>query len=112
MPTSTYSSETEQLFKNFLRYAQSSTSERRKSTSDHNGPAGIPSVDAAIMEGSKFARLARDAGLTDHGGTADIIFTRIKDRHQRKLSFRQFQRALGLFSDGDGTFRKVLALQF
>lgn len=61
------------------------------------------SITAPQMEGSKFAKLAREAGLLDsHVITPteiDILFSRVKDKTERKISFAQFRTALRLIAE-------------
>ena len=61
------------------------------------------SLTAPQMDGSKFAKLAREAGLLDaHVITPieiDILFSRVKDKTERKISFAQFRTALRLIAE-------------
>lgn len=56
------------------------------------------SITVPQMDGSKFAKLAREAGILDpHAITPieiDILFSKVKDKTERKISFLQFQTAL------------------
>lgn len=59
---------------------------------------------AALMDNSKFAKLARDLKLLDKKLTAtdiDIIFNRteVKPKTERKINYKQFQAAVKLMAE-------------
>ncbi|XP_057291302.1 tubulin polymerization-promoting protein family member 2-like isoform X2 [Hydractinia symbiolongicarpus] len=65
---------------------------------------GAGKNDVALMDGSKFAKFARDMKLLDKKLTAtdvDIIFNRteVKPKAERKIKFQQFQVALKLLAE-------------
>lgn len=52
-----------------------------------------------LLDGSKFAKLMRDSSLLDARVTStevDITFNKVKQKLERKISFKQFQEALKL----------------
>lgn len=49
------------------------------------------------MDNAKFAKLCKDSGLYKGGFTAtdaDLIFSKVKAKGERKISFQEFQGAL------------------
>mmetsp|Transcript_16422 Transcript_16422/g.14102 ORF Transcript_16422/g.14102 Transcript_16422/m.14102 type:complete len:95 (-) Transcript_16422:370-654(-) len=51
------------------------------------------------MDGRQFTKTIKDAGLVDKTFTTtdvDIIFAKAKDKSHRKITFAQFEKALGL----------------
>lgn len=57
---------------------------------------------SADMDGRSFAKLCRDCGLLDRKFTpsdADIIFTQVVPKGQRRISFKQFEDALWKISE-------------
>lgn len=49
------------------------------------------------MEGKSFAKVAKDCKLIDKKLTAtdvDLIFAKIKDKSERRITFEQFQKGL------------------
>lgn len=61
---------------------------------------------AIIMDGVSFARLMRDSQIQDgrliDSITVDIEFARVKDKHQRRISFVQFCSAIRSLSEVAG----------
>jgi len=61
------------------------------------------SITSPLLDGSKFAKLAREAGLIDgqiiSSTEIDIIFNRVKERMERRISFLQFRTALRLIAE-------------
>jgi len=63
------------------------------STTDLSGPT---------LDGPKFAKFARDAGLLGKSVTTtdiDIIFNQVKSKNARRIDFEQFQAALRLIAE-------------
>lgn len=57
---------------------------------------------APQLDGSKFAKLTREAGIVGGHVTltdVDIIFSKVKDRNERKISFLEFRTALKLLAE-------------
>ena len=66
-----------------------------------------PSSAAPTMDGARFVKLFRDADLTQEGTSRDvieldIIFHKVKHVGERKITFEQFKRAIGLFDVARG----------
>ncbi|KAI0228059.1 Tubulin polymerization-promoting protein family member 2 [Lamellibrachia satsuma] len=56
---------------------------------------------APLMDGSKLAKFCRDLKLIDKNLTAtevDIIFSKVKAKTERKITFQQFQEALKMLA--------------
>lgn len=56
----------------------------------------------AQMDGKTFAKVAKDCKLLDKGLTAtdiDLIFAKVKDKAERKISYAQFENALKLCAE-------------
>lgn len=71
----------------------------RFSTFGSGSPAQQPkgAGEVAKMDGFQFAKLCRDCGLlsvTFSAISADILFSKVKGRGERKITFAQFQQAL------------------
>lgn len=86
----------------FQKYCQFGS--RQASLSGEASPtAKRNSLGGPQMDGSKFAKLAREAGLIDGQRITvtevDILFNRVKDRSERRISFAQFRAALKLLAD-------------
>lgn len=76
----------EELFKSFCAFG-----------ADKSGAAG-----AATLDGAKFAKMTKDLKLLDKNLTStdvDIIFTKVKPKTERKITFAQFQEALKLLAE-------------
>ena len=57
---------------------------------------------AAMLDGTRFAKLCRDCGLLDRSVTAtqvDLIFAKSKPHGARKIAFREFVQALALIAE-------------
>ncbi len=57
------------------------------------------------MEGKSFAKVAKDCGLLDKKLTAtdvDLIFAKVKDKSERRITFKQFLAGLALFAEKKG----------
>lgn len=57
------------------------------------------------MEGKSFAKLAKDCKLLDKKLTAtdiDLIFAKVKDKAERRITFAQFQKGLELIAEKKG----------
>lgn len=57
------------------------------------------------MEGKSFAKIAKDCKLLDKKLTAtdvDLIFAKVKDKAERRITFAQFQKGLELFAEKKG----------
>jgi hypothetical protein len=57
------------------------------------------------MEGKSFAKLAKDTKILDKKVTAtdiDLIFAKVKDKAERKITFEQFQKGLELIAEKKG----------
>eukprot|EP00794_Sanderia_malayensis_P018682 gene18682-20568_t len=57
---------------------------------------------APLMDNAKFAKFSRDSKILDKKLTAtdvDIIFSKVKAKTERKITFKQFQEALGLLAE-------------
>eukprot|EP00112_Aurelia_sp_Birch-Aquarium-sp1_P007970 Seg187.11 transcript_id=Seg187.11/GoldUCD/mRNA.D3Y31 product="Tubulin polymerization-promoting protein family member 2" protein_id=Seg187.11/GoldUCD/D3Y31 len=57
---------------------------------------------APLMDNAKFAKFARDTGILDKKLTStdiDIIFSKVKAKTERKITFKQFQDALKLLAE-------------
>lgn len=57
------------------------------------------------MEGKSFAKLAKDCNLLDKKLTAtdvDLIFAKVKDKTERRITYAQFLNGLGLFAEKKG----------
>lgn len=56
------------------------------------------SLNTPQMDGSKFAKIAREAGLIDNHlitlTEVDITFSRVKDKSERRISYSQFRTAM------------------
>lgn len=78
-----------------------SPASRRSSGASIHGATSALTIP--MMDGSKWAKLAREAGLIDNKKVdlteIDIIFNRVKDRNERKISFLQFRTALRLVGE-------------
>ncbi len=64
------------------------------------------------MDGRQFAKLCKDAGLLDKKLTAtdvDLIFAKVKDKSARKISYSQFENALGQFATKKGVQKDDVA---
>lgn len=89
------------LFKVFQQYC--SFGSRSSLTGTELSPASHKSLNTLVMDGSKFAKLTREAGLID--GTiitlteVDITFSKVKDKAERRISFNQFRQALKLLAE-------------
>ncbi|PJF16934.1 hypothetical protein PSACC_03268 [Paramicrosporidium saccamoebae] len=75
-----------------------------------------PGRKSLMMDGSKFAKLIREAGLIDDSlvtlTEVDITFSRVKDKAERRISFPQFRTALKQLADKKylvGTDNEVLS---
>lgn len=58
------------------------------------------------MEGKSFAKLAKDCKLIDKKLTAtdiDLIFAKVKDKAERRITFAQFQKGLEHIADKKGS---------
>jgi len=56
----------------------------------------------AMMDGAKLAKMSRDLKLLDKHLTAtdvDIIFSKVKPKSERKITFAQFEEALKLMAE-------------
>ncbi|ESO04555.1 hypothetical protein HELRODRAFT_135395, partial [Helobdella robusta] len=56
---------------------------------------------AAMLDGAKFAKMAKDLKLLDKQFTTtdvDIIFTKVKPKTERKITYAQFEEALKLMA--------------
>lgn len=56
----------------------------------------------AMLDGAKFAKMTKDLKLLDKNLTStdvDIIFTKVKPKTERKITFAQFQEALKLLAE-------------
>lgn len=54
------------------------------------------------MDGAKFAKMTKDLKLLDKNLTStdvDIIFTKVKPKNERKITFAQFKEALKLLAE-------------
>lgn len=57
------------------------------------------------MEGKSFAKMAKDCGLLDKKCTAtdiDLIFAKVKDKTERRITFPQFEAGLALIAEKKG----------
>lgn len=57
---------------------------------------------ASLLDGAKFAKMTKDLKLLDKNLTStdvDIIFTKVKPKSERKITFAQFQEALKLLAE-------------
>lgn len=57
------------------------------------------------MEGKSFAKLAKDTKLIDKKLTAtdvDLIFAKIKDKSERRITYEQFRNGLEMFAEKKG----------
>lgn len=57
------------------------------------------------MEGKSFAKLAKDCKLIDKKLTAtdvDLIFAKVKDKSERRITFAQFENGLAMFAEKKG----------
>ncbi|XP_065065091.1 tubulin polymerization-promoting protein family member 2-like [Rhopilema esculentum] len=57
---------------------------------------------APLMDNAKFAKFARDTKILDKKLTAtdvDIIFSKVKAKTERKITYKQFQDALKLLAE-------------
>lgn len=58
------------------------------------------------MEGKSFAKLAKDCKLIDNkkltATDVDLIFAKIKDKSERRITFAQFQHGLEMFAEKKG----------
>lgn len=57
------------------------------------------------MEGKSFAKMAKDCHLIDKKFTAtdvDLIFAKVKDKAERRITYDQFLKALDLVADKKG----------
>lgn len=60
------------------------------------------SAPAAMLDGAKFAKMTKDLNLLDKNLSTtdvDIIFTKVKQKAERKITFAQFQEALKLLAE-------------
>jgi hypothetical protein len=58
------------------------------------------------MEGKAFAKLAKDTKLIDKKLTAtdiDLIFAKVKDKAERRITYAQFEKALELCAEKKGS---------
>lgn len=63
---------------------------------------GAGKAGTAMMDGAKFGKLCRDTKLLDKKLTStdvDIIFSRVKAKTDRKITFKQFEEAVGLLAE-------------
>lgn len=63
------------------------------------------------MEGKSFAKLAKDTKLLDKKLTAtdiDLIFAKVKDKAERRITYAQFEKALELCADKKGVDHDVV----
>ena len=63
------------------------------------------------MEGKSFAKIAKDCNLLDKKLTAtdvDLIFAKIKDKAERRITYAQFMKGLGLFAEKKGVATDVV----
>lgn len=57
---------------------------------------------APLMDNAKFAKLARDTKILDKKVTStdvDIIFSKVKGKTERKITYKQFQEGLALLAE-------------
>lgn len=57
---------------------------------------------APMMDGAKLAKLSRDCKLLDKNLTStdvDIIFTKVKAKTERKITYHQFEEALKMMAE-------------
>lgn len=57
------------------------------------------------MEGKILSKVAKDCKLLDKKLTAtdvDLIFAKVKDKAERRITFEQFEKALELFAEKKG----------
>lgn len=57
------------------------------------------------MEGKTFAKVAKDCKLIDKKLTAtdvDLIFAKVKDKSERRITFAQFEKGLEMFAEKKG----------
>lgn len=86
----------------FLKYCHFGT--RNSSISTECSPIGArkSSITTPLLDGSKFAKLIRESGLLDDTITStevDILFSKVKDRGERRISFLQFRLALRMLAE-------------
>jgi hypothetical protein len=58
-------------------------------------PAGLS--DGSSLDNSRFSKLARDTGILDSLLTptaVDLVFSRVKGPGERRIRYREFQRAV------------------
>ena len=58
------------------------------------------------MEGKTFVKLAKDSGLVDKKLTTtdlDLIFAKVKDKAERRITYAQFEQALALIGEKRGS---------
>ena len=72
-----------------------------------NAARGPATPDGAVlMDGFRFAKLCREAGLVDGKAltatAVDLIFTKVKPRGAKKIGFDEFAHALGLLAQAKG----------
>lgn len=98
----------ERLLKIFQKYCSfgqryGASQELLGSPASRRSNGASSALTSPMMDGSKWAKLAREAGLIDNQKVdlteIDIIFNRVKDRNERKISFLQFRTALRLVGE-------------
>ena len=60
---------------------------------------------APDLDGKTFAKLAKDTKILDKKLTAtdiDLIFAKVKDKTARKITYDQFEKAIGLCAEKKG----------
>ena len=60
------------------------------------------SPDGSVIDGKVFAKLAKDCNILNEKCTTTdifIIFKRVKEKHNRKINFDQFKKALKLCAE-------------
>lgn len=63
------------------------------------------------MEGKAFAKVAKDCGLLDKkltGTDVDLIFAKVKDKSERRITYAQFMNGLGLFAEKKGVAKDAV----
>ena len=67
---------------------------------------------AKEMDGRQFAKLTKDCGILDKKLTStdiDLIFAKVKDKTARKITFAQFQNAVGQMATKKGVTKDELS---
>ena len=82
------------LFEKFAKFGLS----KEVYVPSHHAKAAALKQDPPIMDGPRFVKLCRDAGLIEEGPIntteVDIVFNKVKGKLERRINFVQFKEAL------------------